>query len=85
MTQIGKRLYQAVFGSFKANSLLQAWRLHSGQERQISILSELPKALSLPWELLHDEQGFLVLRTRNPVVLLRRLPQGEPGQLLDAL
>src|SRR5712692_4854032 len=28
LPQVGERLYQAVFGSFKANSLLQAWRLH---------------------------------------------------------
>src|SRR5438128_4239282 len=63
LPEVGKRLYRAVFGSFKAISLLQAWRLHPGRERQISILSDMPKALSLPWELLHDEQGFLVLRT----------------------
>src|SRR5437667_3236648 len=77
LPEVGKRLYRAVFGSFKAISLLQAWRLHPGRERQISILSDMPKALSLPWELLHDEQGFLVLRTGHPVVLVRRLPQGE--------
>jgi hypothetical protein len=40
-------------------------------------VSALPKVLSLPWELLHDEQGFLVLRTRQPVVLIRRLPQRQ--------
>src|SRR2546426_11927959 len=53
---VGKRLYRAVFGSLEANTVLQAWRLQPGVQRQISILSELPRALSLPWELLHDEQ-----------------------------
>src|SRR5689334_12989491 len=28
LPQVGERLYQAVFSSFKAISLLQAWRLH---------------------------------------------------------
>jgi hypothetical protein len=70
-------LYRSVFGSFEAISLLQAWRQQAATRHQISILSKLPKALSLPWELLHDEQGFLVRRTRKPVSLVRRLPQGE--------
>src|SRR6266699_2754668 len=79
---LGKRLYRTVFGSVGAVSVLQAWRLQPlqpGVQRQISIASEIPRALSLPWELLHDEQGFLVLRTRNPISLLRRLPQHELG------
>jgi tetratricopeptide (TPR) repeat protein len=80
--ELGKRLYHTVFGSAGAMSVLQAWRLQPlqpGMQRQISIASEIPRALSLPWELLHDEQGFLVLRTRNPVSLIRRLPQSELG------
>jgi len=77
LAEFGKRLYHAVFGSAAAMSVIQPWRLLPEVQRQVSIVSELPKALSLPWELLHDEQGFLVLRTRNPVSLIRRLPQGE--------
>jgi len=79
---LGKRLYHTVFGSVGAVSVLQAWRLQPlqpGMQRQVSIVSEIPRALSFPWELLHDEQGFLVLRTRNPVSLIRRLPQHELG------
>ena len=34
----------------------------------------------MPWELLHDEQGFLCLRTRNPITIVRRLPHGELGE-----
>jgi tetratricopeptide (TPR) repeat protein len=52
---------------------LQAWRLDPGKERQISIVSDMPSVLSLPWELLHDEQGFLALRTQHPVSIVRRL------------
>jgi hypothetical protein len=80
LVELEKRLYQAVCGSSEAMGVVQPWRLQPlqpGTQRQISIVSELPRALSLPWELLHDEQGFLVLRTRNPVSLVRRLPQPE--------
>jgi tetratricopeptide (TPR) repeat protein len=78
LPQIGRRLYKAVFGKVEANNILQAWRLKPGEvQRQISIMSDIPRALSLPWELLHDEQGFLVLRARHPVSLVRRLPQRE--------
>lgn len=79
---LGKRLYHTVFGSTGAVKVLEHWRLRPlqpGMQRQISIASVMPRALSLPWELLHDEQGFLVLRTRNPVSLIRRLPQRELG------
>lgn len=81
LVDIGKRLYGAVFGSAGAMQVVQPWRLQANAERQISISSEVPAALSLPWELLHDEQGFLALRTRYPVSILRRLPQRELGSL----
>src|SRR6266571_1752900 len=77
LPEIGKRLYKALFGSFGAISTLQAWRLQPAAQRQISIVSAIPRVLSLPWELLHDEQGYLCLRTRNPITIVRRLPKGE--------
>lgn len=81
LPELGKRLYKTVFGSFGAMGILQAWRLQPGEQRQISIVSDMPVALSLPWELLHDEQGFLVLRTRHPVSIIRRLSQSELAAL----
>jgi tetratricopeptide (TPR) repeat protein len=77
LADLGKRLYRAIGSGLEANNIVQAWRLQPNTERQISIVSEQPAVLSLPWELLHDEQGFLVLRTRQPVAILRRLPQRE--------
>src|SRR2546427_5376660 len=77
LTYVGKRLYRNVFGTIEARDILHAWRLQSDFERQISITSNMPTALSLPWELLNDEQGFLVLRTQKPVSIVRRLPQHE--------
>ncbi|HEY6286835.1 MAG TPA: CHAT domain-containing protein, partial [Ktedonobacteraceae bacterium] len=81
LVEFGKRLYKTVFGSLGARDILQAWRLQPDAQRQISIISKVPKVLSLPWELLHDEQGFLVLRTRHPVSIVRRLPQSELAAL----
>src|SRR5450759_165351 len=75
LVEVGKRLYRAVFGSAEAVEVIQAWRLQPNVARQISIISAMPAILSLPWELLHDERGFLALRTRNPVSIIRRMPQ----------
>src|SRR5437763_7722802 len=77
LPEIGKRLYDNVFGSLKADRILQAWRLEKSEPRQSSIISAMSRVLSLPWELLHDEQGFLALRTRHPVSIVRRLSQKE--------
>src|SRR6266567_4128446 len=73
---LGKRLYESVFGSRQADRIVQKW-LDTEGEHQISIISDIPHALSLPWELLHSEQGYLVMRTQEPVSILRRLPQSE--------
>ncbi|MGZ6366510.1 MAG: CHAT domain-containing protein, partial [Ktedonobacteraceae bacterium] len=76
LPKLGKRLYESVFGSRQADRIVQKW-LDTEGDHQISIISELPHALSLPWELLHSEQGYLVMRTQEPVSILRRLPQSE--------
>ena len=88
LPKIGRQLYNAVFGSTSAQIILQAWRLQPlspEDQRQISIVSDIPAVLSLPWELLHDEQGFLALRTRNPVAIVRRFPQDELSRLSTPL
>ncbi|AGP41195.1 CHAT domain-containing protein [Sorangium cellulosum] len=80
LPEIGRRLFQSAFGSADAQRVFLQWHrepLEEGQRRQISLRTELPAALRLPWELLHDEQGYLVLRTRNPVSIVRRLPQAQ--------
>jgi hypothetical protein len=79
-------MYQALFGSVGAQQVLQAWRLQPASQRQISIVSDIPRVLSLPWELLHDEQGFLALRERltdpkrPPVHILHFDGHGAFGQ-----
>jgi hypothetical protein len=80
LTEAGQRLYKAVFGSAQAMAVIQPWRLLPDAARQLSIISALPQALSLPWELLCDEQGFLALRTKNPVTKCSRRSQPEPSR-----
>src|SRR6266566_1177763 len=81
LPEIGKRLYKKVFAQVEAITIVQAWRFQSAAQHQISIVSDIPRVLSLPWELLHDEQGYLALRTRHPVAILRRLQQRQLGEL----
>jgi predicted ATPase len=75
LPELGRRMYQAVFGSAGAQQIVQPWRLQPATPRQLNIVCAMPHVLSLPWELLHDEQGFLALRSRHPVSIVRRLSQ----------
>lgn len=77
LKDVGKRLYRTVFSSSEAQALAQRWQEQSGVQNQISIVSDLPRILSLPWELLHDGQGFLVLGLDHPIPISRRLPQPQ--------
>jgi tetratricopeptide (TPR) repeat protein len=77
LPQVGKRLYDAICGSREADRIVQDWLKQTRQRQQLSIVSDLPRVLSLPWELLHSERGFLVLRTQHPISLVRRLSQSE--------
>jgi len=86
LSDIGKRLYRAAFSSPGSVAVAQGWRLQASQpgwQPQLSIASKIAAALSLPWELLHDEQGFLALRMQ-PVTILRRLPQAEAAGLMTS-
>src|SRR5947209_11147853 len=76
LRELGKRLYDATFGSHEATTIVRAWQLQTVDQRQISIVSDMPRVLSLPWELFHDNRGFLALRTRYPVSIVRCLPNG---------
>ncbi len=66
LPKLGRRLYDAVFGSREADRIVQKWLSTQG-EHQISVMSEIPQVLSLPWELLHSEQGYMVMRNLEPV------------------
>jgi hypothetical protein len=53
LPQIGKRLYDMVVSSREADRILQKWLGKAKVRHQLSIISDLPRVLSLPWELLH--------------------------------
>src|SRR5437773_7051112 len=75
LPQLGKRLYEAVFPDGEIRDKFQVWRTQSGGRCQISIISDLPGVLNLPWELLHDGHSFLALSPYYPVSIVRRLTQ----------
>ena len=81
LIDVGKRLYRAVFSDGETQALLQQWQEQTNYQHQISIVSELPRVLSLPWELLHDEQSFLALHSDHPISIVRRLPQPDLSTL----
>lgn len=74
-------MYSAVFGSAEAQQLIQPWNLQPEADHQISIVSDIPAVLSLPWELLHDERGFLALRSKHPVSIVRQVSKRSAGTL----
>ena len=78
---IGRRLYHAVFGTAEAQQLVQSWNLQPDADRQISIVSDSPAVLSLPWELFHDEHDFLALRNQHLVSIVRQVSQRSADTL----
>lgn len=81
LNQVGKRLYQAVFSGIEAQTILQQWQKQPGVGHQITIVSDMPSVLRLPWELLHDAQSFLVLRYNPPISIVRHLPLEDQSTL----
>ncbi len=77
LPEIGKCLYKQIQQTADIHGVLLAWQMDQARQCQISIVGDIPVALNLPWELLHDEQGFLALRARNSVSIVRRLPRYE--------
>ena len=74
LPEIGQRLYKAISDSAGAQRVLSPWSLQPEKDRQISIISDIPRVLSLPWELLHDGERFLV---RDGVLDLARSTPDE--------
>ena len=51
---VGKALFKAVFGHEEARRLFNTFQDEEGETRLLTISSEHPAILGLPWELLHD-------------------------------
>lgn len=88
LPQIGERLYNRVLKHPEAVLIVMYWESATGEngkredyQRQISLVGEVPEALSLPWELLRDGLGYLALRARGPISIVRRLPVSQMAQV----
>lgn len=77
LVEVGQRLYRAAFGSVPAQDLVKQWLKQPERPHQITIVSDLPRVLGLPWELLHDEHSFVALDPSHPISIVRSLPQDE--------
>ncbi len=77
----GRALYQATLATPDLRTLTAAWRdAPDSHERRLVVRADVVNpttaaVLDLPWELLHDETGFLI-RQQRPVRFQRRFPGG---------
>jgi hypothetical protein len=75
--QFGRMLYQAALGgnvgALFAAELEEARRADMGVRLRVRVDEGAPELMNLPWEFLHDGEGFLVTRWETPV---SRLPLG---------
>ena len=89
----GRALFKAVFNDDAARERFSTFRSRENDTRLLTISTEDPAILSLPWELIHnpsDNAGFLFLE--NPRISVRRQVMGaddgrEPFEIIpkDAL
>lgn len=76
----GKKLFNAVFTDRVAQRLFNDFQDAEGDTRLLTISSEHPAILALPWELLHDPVtggGFLFME--HPRISIRRRVAGATG------
>jgi tetratricopeptide (TPR) repeat protein len=76
----GKALFNAVFTKLEAQRRFNSFQNDEAGTRLLTISSERPAVLALPWELLHDPAtggGFLFMET--PRISIRRRVGGATG------
>ncbi|KPL79947.1 tetratricopeptide repeat protein [Herpetosiphon geysericola] len=72
LASFGKTLFAAIFrSSASAAEIYAEWMQGDMGVPTLQILSLIPAVLSVPWELLHDDFGFLNQRRINPVAIYR--------------
>ncbi|GAA5531239.1 CHAT domain-containing protein [Herpetosiphon gulosus] len=72
LATVGKTLFAAIFrSSASAAEIYAEWMQGDTGVPTLQILSLIPAVLSMPWELLHDDFGFLNQRRINPVAIYR--------------
>ena len=80
MARLGRLLFRQLLT--EAGDVIYRWCYESHSRLKVAVQGRSPTGMSLPWELLHDGQGFLVLRSRPPVSVVRQLP-GVKNSPLD--
>ncbi|WP_345724814.1 tetratricopeptide repeat protein [Herpetosiphon gulosus] len=72
LVAVGKALFLTIFASSSAaTKIYDEWISVDHGIPTLQILSLIPAVLSIPWELLHDDYGFLNQRRLNPVAIYR--------------
>jgi tetratricopeptide (TPR) repeat protein len=74
LTDAGQRLYRAVFD--QAQTIVQPWRLLPDAQRQLSIISNVPPALSLPYFYQQRPLTFVVPPSGGSGQFQNRPPEG---------
>ncbi|MBK8257740.1 MAG: TIR domain-containing protein [Polyangiaceae bacterium] len=75
MEEIGKKLHKELRGDTDSHPLLQL--ATDGEHRLFTIVSDQSGPLGLPWELVHDTKGPLLLRD---IILRRQLPASSTAK-----
>ncbi len=85
LATVGKALFAAIFeSSANAAKIYAEWMQVDAGVPTLQILSVIPAVLSVPWELLHDDFGFLNQRRRSPVAIYRTIPTiAEEESIVD--
>jgi len=69
--RLGRLLFRQLLDG--TGEVIYRWLYESDRRLKVAVRGGSPAGMSLPWELLHDGQGFLVLRSRSPVSVVRQL------------
>jgi len=76
----GKRLFEAVFGERAAARIFNGFQDAEDGARLLTVSTEHPAILALPWELLHDPAtGGVFLFNERPRISIRRRVAGAGG------
>ncbi len=80
LPEIGKALFDAVFGDRAGQRLFDRFQDADEQHRVLTIDSQSAAVLALPWELLHDPAGVFLFRERPRISVRRRIGGATGGR-----
>ena len=80
LPEIGKALFNAVFGKQEAYEPYLDFRNKSSANRVLTISSQDAGILALPWELLHDPKGCFLFREKPHISIRRKITGATKGR-----